>query len=317
MSAPRDYRALFIKRCIIVLFISALFLLVFTYVDNARSTDAQLELNRLKISTLTSNLNRNLSYLSEDLDSLLTSDQLQQYLDNPNEFNRKNLEEHFKLFAETSRRYDQIRLLSTEGMEALRVNYHSPLAKIVSTDKLQDKSNRYYFKEAMALPSHQAYVSRFDLNVENGTVEQPLKPVIRLSRKLYNRSNQFMGVIVLNFLGSPIIKSLELLQDEVPNKVALLDGEGYWIYDSTNKLNWSRQLGDQESFSTLQPEAWKQIAVNELQEFQLGSQIHIHQILTFPQNNTKERQRTLHLVYTLHPHSWLTNPGLLELAALL
>ncbi|MCG8315335.1 MAG: response regulator [Pseudomonadales bacterium] len=317
MNTPRDFRVLFVKRCVIVLLMSTLFLLVFTYVEDGRKTAAQLELSHLKISTLIATLDRNLSYLSDDLDSLLEADPLNRFLNEPSLSNKTSLEEHFKLFAETSRRYDQIRILSSEGMETLRLNYRPPIAHVVPPAKLQDKSDRYYFKEVMALPSDQAYVSQFDLNVENGEIERPLKPMIRLSQKLYNTNHQVVGVIVLNFLAGPIIKSLELLNNERPNNLALLDGDGYWIYDSDSLLNWSNQLGNQERFSQIYPNDWERISLNGLNEFQNGNHIYIHQALTFPKSNTKERQRTLHLIYSLKPHSWLTNPELSEILALM
>jgi len=58
--------------------------------------------------------------------------------------------QEFLYFSEKKGIYDQIRFLSADGMEIIRINYNEGQPHIVGQDQLQNKSDRYYFKEAMA-----------------------------------------------------------------------------------------------------------------------------------------------------------------------
>ena len=91
----------------------------------------------------------------------------------------KNIKEDFLLFARDKKVFDQIRVLDHWGREQIRINYNDGAVYAVPEKELQDKSLRYYFKDCMALEPGQIYLSPMDLNVENGKVEQPLKPMIR------------------------------------------------------------------------------------------------------------------------------------------
>jgi hypothetical protein len=68
--------------------------------------------------------------------------------------------------------YDQLRFIDKTGQEVIRVNAN---AEIVPPERLQNKSDRPYFQKTMALTPGQIYISAFDLNEENGHVEEPLK----------------------------------------------------------------------------------------------------------------------------------------------
>ena len=45
---------------------------------------------------------------------------------------------------------------------------------------LQNKKDRYYFQDTMTLEKGQIFISKLDLNMENGVLEQPIKPMLRL-----------------------------------------------------------------------------------------------------------------------------------------
>ncbi|MEJ1963415.1 MAG: hypothetical protein WDO56_18410 [Gammaproteobacteria bacterium] len=53
---------------------------------------------------------------------------------------------------------------------------------------LQNKADRGYFQRASTLAAGELYISAFDLNIENGQVEQPLKPTLRLAMPVFDAS---------------------------------------------------------------------------------------------------------------------------------
>jgi len=200
-------------------------------------------------------IQEDLDFLSQDLETLINSKEIIEYTNNPSEEARQGVENYFALLSTVSRRYDQVRILSNLGYETVRVNYSSGEAVITPTELLQDKSNRYYFFEALNLGPNESYASQLDLNVENGQIEQPHKPMIRLSHKLINDAGDLVGVLILNYLAENILHEMDVAAT-LPGNIELVDDEGYWIFDETGQFNWSRQLGGQSSFADTHQAIW-------------------------------------------------------------
>ncbi len=122
--------------------------------------------------------------------------------------------------------YMQLRFLDAKGVEKLRFDRDGigtyPYKKAV----LQDKSDRYYFKEAAKLPEGEIYTSRIDYNVENGKVVQPFVPVFRVSIPIYFKK-KFMGILTINAFAESIIK---LFTAAATFDISIYDQEGHIIY---------------------------------------------------------------------------------------
>ena len=59
----------------------------------------------------------------------------------------------------------QMRWLSTDGQEKIRVNFRKNGHNVVSKERLQNKNSRYYFQEALKNKSGEVYLSSIDLNI--------------------------------------------------------------------------------------------------------------------------------------------------------
>ncbi|HKK13537.1 MAG TPA: diguanylate cyclase, partial [Gammaproteobacteria bacterium] len=162
--------------------------------------------------------------------------------------------------AGAKRLYDQVRYLDERGREVVRVDYNSGHPRVVPARQLQDKSARYYFRDARSLPAGGVYVSRFDLNVERGRVEQPPKPVIRFATPVTDLQGRKRGVLVLNYLGRRLIDNLRRALDSTPGIPMLLDEGGYWLYAPDGDLTWGFMQDHGRRFSDLYPGAWRQIS---------------------------------------------------------
>ncbi len=97
----------------------------------------------------------------------------------------------YLMFSRHKRKYDQIRFIDASGMEKVRVNFNNGTPDIVHKHKLQMKGDRYYFKDTMALSPGEIFISPFDLNIERGEIEKPLKPMIRFGIPGGNRGPSF------------------------------------------------------------------------------------------------------------------------------
>jgi len=134
--------------------------------------------------------------------------------------------------------YDQIRLLDLSGHETFRYNWKggaNPLQTVPSGD-LQDKSSRPYYRETLEAPPDAAVFSPLDLNVEYGSIEQPIKPTIRISGQIVDSTGKPRALLVLNYLGAQLLR--ELVTDKGRHGQMLLNADGYWLYGPSRSLDW-------------------------------------------------------------------------------
>ena len=132
------------------------------------------------IETLRGLVDDDIKTILSDLFFLSVHPMLHQMLENDNSSVRQKVADDFKNFCSNSTLYDQIRFLDETGMERIRINFNQTYSSIVPENKLQNKANRYYFADAFVLEPGRVFVSPFDLNIEHGQIEQPLKPMIRI-----------------------------------------------------------------------------------------------------------------------------------------
>ena len=120
----------------------------------------------------------------------------------------------------------QLRFLDKNGKELLRYDRDNPKAYPYKNIHLQDKSSRYYFKEAKKLKEGQIYTSKIDYNIENGKVVYPVVPVFRVSIPIYVK-NEFKGVLTINTFAKKII---DIFTSSPIFDTIIFDREGYLIY---------------------------------------------------------------------------------------
>ena len=117
--------------------------------------------------------------------------------------------ENFYGFADKFKKYYQIRIIDNSGKESVRVDNKRNLKTEIIEDKdLQDKSGRYYFQESIILGKDEIFVSPIDLNIENGEIEIPYVPMLRIATPLFDSGNNKSGILILNLYFEEILKIL-------------------------------------------------------------------------------------------------------------
>lgn len=166
------------------------------------------------------------------------------------------------IFSEHKKVYDQIRYLDSDGSEIMRVDYDEGVARMIPQDQLQNKKDRYYFKDAIHLPENHIYISCLDLNIENGQIETPIKPMIRLAIPIYNSDRQSQGLIVLNYLGDDLLQQVKNIAENNSGAFYMMNTDGYWLINSedSNK-DWAFMYPDMvsETFQKYYPAEWEAI----------------------------------------------------------
>jgi signal transduction histidine kinase len=176
---------------------------------------------------------------------------------------RQDLESEYLLFCRQRAVYDQVRYLDDNGRERIRVNFNGGQPAIVPQSELQPKSDRYYFTEAMRLNRGEVFVSAFDLNIEHGQIEQPLKPTLRFATPVFDAGATRRGVLVLNYLGAALLGKLTEVSGGFAGTALLLNPQGHFLRGPAVEDEWGFMLGHDRTFADRYPDAWVRILVDE------------------------------------------------------
>lgn len=194
---------------------------------------------------------------------------LQQFLSG-DDSSKETLQHDFQKLAESKAVYDQIRLLNESGKEVIRVNYSDGVATIVPEDELQTKAARYYYQAAMKLNEGEIFVSPFDLNLEYGEIEQPIKPVIRFLTPVFDQEGKRRGLLVLNYLGAHLLSKLKEISAGFVGRVMLVNLDGEYLLAPNPDHEWAWMLERDASFRQHYPEAWRRIKEGTVEEIRIG-----------------------------------------------
>ncbi len=229
----------------------------FLYIDREARLSSVETREAFLVKMARIHMNRDLEVLSSDISILRQSDAMNALSKTNSSYSQAILANNFLKFAEYRQIYDQIRLIDKDGQELVRVDYDSDKAKIVPERKLQNKSKRYYFSKIMALERGENFISPLDLNVENGKIERPLKPIIRIGTPIFDRMGDKQGILVLNYLGSRLIKSFDEATATSLGHAYLVNRDGYWLRGPKRKDEWGFIFGNDRSFRKSNPKAWE------------------------------------------------------------
>ncbi|GAA3701885.1 hypothetical protein GCM10022421_05580 [Oceanisphaera sediminis] len=184
------------------------------------------------------------------------------YPDAPAGENRQRLTQAFINSASIFGRYDQIRIIDLQGQERIRINNTNAGPVAVPESGLQNKRHRYYIQQGLKLAPGQVYLSPLDLNTEQGELEKPFKPTIRLVGMMQNTRGEPAGLLVLNLRAAAMLNQfIELFPQD--DRAMLLNADGYWMvnHDSVNEWGWMRERPDLIA-ATWQPELWQEMQTN-------------------------------------------------------
>lgn len=204
-----------------------------------------------------------------DLMYLSGESELVDYLSSGDTGIKKEIASEFLRFSRHKRLYDQIRFMDETGMEIVRVNYNSGNPEIVVEDKLQHKGDRYYFKDTYELERGEVFVSPFDLNVEQGKVQTPLKPVIRFGTPVYDSEGRKRGILIMNYFGAKLISNLRAVSDTFLGEMMLLNSDGYWLLGLNRDDEWGFMFenGKEKTFKNAFPKSWPRISETNTGQF--------------------------------------------------
>ncbi|PIE05019.1 MAG: hypothetical protein CSA76_01215 [Spirochaetales bacterium] len=193
------------------------------------------------------------------------------------------VEELFASFASSKKHYSQIRLIDAEGMEKVRVDFNPNSLVIVPGEKLQNKSDRYYFLEALECRPGAVYVSPLDLNKEHGKIEHPLNPTIRFASKVYYDGG-FQGIVILNYNAKNLLNQFDNFSAFYSGDYYLLNSDGYYLASPEVLDEWGFMFPDRENkrFDVDFPRDWKTLSNRNTRIFRKDLGVLVSRIIYLP-----------------------------------
>ena len=258
----------FIKYFLILFLPLSLILLgitCFVYFTEIKASQSLIMGNEKNVvSMLVSAISYNFDSITSDLMILSENNELSEILETNDPHWFKALEKEFLSWAARKEIYDQIRFLDETGMEIIRINYNKGKPYIVEQNQLQNKKGRYYFDDTFKLDKGEIFISPFDLNIEKGQIEQPLKPMIRFGTPVFDRSGIKRGIVLLNYFGANIIRDLEKSYVNSPGQLMLLNKNGFWLKCPVPENEWGFMYEDRKNrtFQKFFGKEWKTISAD-------------------------------------------------------
>lgn len=148
-------------------------------------------------------------------------------------------------FAATHRGFLQVRLLDANGRELIRFDNapgDSDGPAPTPPEALQDKSETAYYKASRTIPSDSVHISRLDLNVEHGRIEEPYKPVLRFSSPVRRPDGALAGIIVLNLDAAIPLDRLRQSWFAALGRPLMANDRGFWLLGPSPDEEWGFQI---------------------------------------------------------------------------
>jgi PAS domain S-box-containing protein len=177
----------------------------------------------------------------------------------------------FNLVDYNNRTYDKVRWIDETGQERMRVNNVDGRPVVVQKDQLQNTAGSYYFSNALRLKPGQVYMSPLDLNTEQGKVETPYKPVLRLATPVHDREDRPRGILIVNIAAQQLLDAFTESVVENRDHVMLLNQGGYWLRSPDSKDEWGFMFNVKETLGSRYPAAWKAISSLPMGQEELDS----------------------------------------------
>lgn len=203
-----------------------------------------------------------------DLQLLASHHELSKAVNAPDKENLPALAHEFFQFCKYKTTFDQVRFIDLTGQEVVRINYNDGDPLTVPADQLQNKGKRYYFLDTIRLGENEIFISPYDLNIENGKIETPLKPMIRFGTPVFTQDKKKAGIIILNYFGTDLLNDLET---EL-GKIMMVNAQGHWLKGMSPEDEWGFMIKEKsdKKIQNRFPDAWQQIKETDSGQFYTG-----------------------------------------------
>jgi len=167
----------------------------------------------------------------------------------------------FMTIARRNPNYQQIRWIDEAGAERVRVMRDQNRLFAVDDQHLQDKSSKYYFNAAQSLLMGEVYISRLDLNMENGQIETPIRPTLRVATPVQDGQGRRRGILIINITMRYMLAAIRYARERNPDTdYVLINKDGNWLTAPRQQDPSGSHSEPNIKFSQEHPIAWEHIS---------------------------------------------------------
>ncbi|WP_295890995.1 sensor domain-containing diguanylate cyclase [uncultured Vibrio sp.] len=220
-----------------------------------QETRNQLEFNHLSLQTIFSDIETTVSLLSSNrlLHSAVTE---------KSTLNLSAVEDLWIMIAQSKGYFSKLRFIDNHGKEIIRINSVDNFLEVVTSEFLQDKSQRDFFHYAQELKTNESGSFGIDVEYEYGKIVTPVTPAFRLITPV-DVGNKRYGYFVANLNFSAIYDAMNLgIENRV--KPDIITTQGYYLQSQT----FSQLLGNivsehkRYNLKNMLPKVWTQSKTN-------------------------------------------------------
>ncbi len=141
---------------------------------------------------------------------------------------KDRLAQIFLSLAESNRNLLQVRLISLDGKEAIRVNRTGDKVERVTPQELQDKGRYDYVRQTLGTARGKIKYFGIDYNREHGEIEEPRVFVMRVATMAFGKNDEPLGIIVINIDMSRVIAKMKGTVRS-PKQLLLINEKGTYL----------------------------------------------------------------------------------------
>lgn len=164
-------------------------------------------------------------------------------------------------FSKHHNQYSIIRFINSHGQELIRISNRNEKVSIMPQNKLPKKQHRYYFTELTSLKNNEIYFSPLDLNIENKTIELPIRPMIRIGTPIFSKKGKQLGAIIINYNAQLLLEQLKHAERATPGDLFVINKNGYFILAKNPEHLWGNMLPSRKNITIQKmfPIFWKKM----------------------------------------------------------
>ena len=236
-----------------------IFSIIYTFFLSTKPYDITSSKSQTKILEREVFIKHYFEHSSSLLTSIKLSSSFSKYLEG-DMTQKNNIINNMLLLMNSEKSIMQFRYLNKDGLEKVRVDRtDNKSIKVINDNKLQDKSNRDYFKQAKTKNTQNVFFSNIDLNIENRKIEIPYKPIVRGILPIIN-NKKFQGTLIVNFSIEYLIS--EFFNSDIFNMI-LIDNEGYTLSHYQKDKSWGRYKKNKINIKDIFPSNYNDILNND------------------------------------------------------
>ncbi|RMH80524.1 MAG: HAMP domain-containing protein [Calditrichaeota bacterium] len=166
-------------------------------------------------------------------------------------YQQKDVQKHYQLvtrefltFLQTKRIYYRLHFVDRQEDEILRIQFRQGKYVVVPSSELSMSHFRFYFLLTDSLTGPQLACTPVELlDPRGGTV-----PAMSYAVRVYSPGGEFWGILIVDVFARDLFQVIEYGSHlDSHHRIAIVNGEGHYLYHSEKKKNWSRLLATRET----------------------------------------------------------------------